>query len=115
MRRNPCRNRLRPYFVSSPLNNLSGCTENAKGSCRSLHPRQAAEVPHPAFAAGCAPASLFRKRRGKYIHEGIRKGKHHTCTRIQACYSTLISCHNSNIETKMSLAWNGDNKKRWNG
>jgi hypothetical protein len=26
--------RLRPYFVSSPLNNLSGCTGCSKVSCR---------------------------------------------------------------------------------
>jgi hypothetical protein len=30
----PSRSWLRPYFVSSPLNNLSGCTGRGKVSCR---------------------------------------------------------------------------------
>ena len=49
---------LRPYLVSSPLNNLSGCTSCDKVTCRWRHRQQAAEVPHPALAARVpAPAS----------------------------------------------------------
>ena len=35
----PCHDRLRPYFVSSPLNSLRGCTENGKVPCRQRHPQ----------------------------------------------------------------------------
>ena len=30
----PCHDRLRPYSISSLLNSLSGCTKQAKVSCR---------------------------------------------------------------------------------
>ena len=54
----PKRNWLRPYFVSSPLNDLSGCAKRDKVACRQRHRQQAAEVPHPALAAKVhAPAS----------------------------------------------------------
>jgi hypothetical protein len=49
---------LRLYFVSSPLDNLGGCTKNVKVSRRLLHPQQAAKDPHLALAVGCAPASF---------------------------------------------------------
>ena len=41
----PCHDLLRPYFVSSPLNSLTGCTKNVKVSCRQRHLQQAAKDP----------------------------------------------------------------------
>jgi hypothetical protein len=47
----PSQSWLRPHFVSSPLNNLSGCTNCDKVARRQRHRQQAAEVPHLALAA----------------------------------------------------------------
>ena len=58
----PCRNWLCPYSVSSPLNSSSGCTRSSKVSCRQRHPRQAAKDPFlKALAARVhTPASLSK-------------------------------------------------------
>jgi hypothetical protein len=54
----PSQSWLRPHFVSSPLNNLNGCTNCDKVACRQRHRQQATEVPHPVLMAKVhAPAS----------------------------------------------------------
>ena len=70
-----CRDRLRPYSVSSPLNSLGGRAESVKISCHEQHRQQAADDPNPALAARLCFGKFPAKRMVYTYRKKLNKGE----------------------------------------